>query len=169
MQLAVNELKIRAKLLLKALRSGHRPDWLSGSQSLRDEWQLKDCQTLLAQKSGFRDWHHARLILSGEATRDVSPDFGELWYARACGVLINQWFADYAPARQALLAEGGSCLFPYKRQFVVAAPLYTELLGLSEQTLAWHSLNHDLIDGYGTPAWDLLALACLCHKLDSLK
>ena len=167
MQLAVNELKVRAKKLLKQLREGQTPDWLSRSKHVQNEpWQLKHCQGLLARRLGFKDWHHARQVLSGTQFSEAGDDFGSFWYENACGSLVNLWFAHYQEAAEALASHPTFCLYPYKNQFVVAAPLYAEIIGLpAVDSPEWQKLSQNLLQGYGSEAWDKLALVRLERKL----
>ena len=168
MQLAIEEVKIRAKKLLKQLRSGQSLGWIT-VQRASEDWQLKHIQLLLARQLGFGDWQHAHQILSGAVHGDAKVDFGQLWYERACGTLVNHWFADYQEARQTLHTLEDHCLYPFRHQFVVAAPLYAELLGLPALTSPeWQQTNRDLVKGYGGSGWQQLTLRRICHKLDSL-
>ncbi|GGO68118.1 hypothetical protein [Bowmanella pacifica] len=166
MQLAVNELKVRSKKLLKEIREGQMPSWLSQSPHVQNEdWQLKHCQTLLARRLGFKDWHHAKQVLSGSLPLEQGADFGTFWYENACGSLVNLWFAHYAQARE-MLSDPRYCLYPYKHQFVVAEPVYADILGLpAPDTFDWQRLSRNLLEGYPSEAWDKLALVRLEYKL----
>jgi len=149
----VEELKIRARLALKAQRT-ERP-------ALR----LGDCLNEVSRAVGFAHWEQARRVLGGQAR--VGEDMGSFWHAPDCQHTLNTWFADYASARDRLAqaGEGGDAvLLPYRRQFVLAQPGYIAALGLAPDDAMWTALGRDLVAGYGTPAWQGLAMARLAGR-----
>ena len=171
MDKALQELKIKAKRLLKTSRTDDSA--LDGFQSIakKQRWdlrlplKLKDSQNLLALQCGFNHWQHAQQILSGAPATVASIDFGTFWHQPACDALINQWFADYDEASAAQQRLKDSYLLPFKTQFVVCGKEYLGLLGIAasdSELLA--GIGNDLVNGYGTPTWDSLALRVIKHK-----
>jgi hypothetical protein len=164
MEIALNEVKTQAKKLLKAIKTDTalqqklavplKTFQLESIEAL----QLKHCLTLVSQQLGFSSWHHAQTILSGSQTLANRPDMGTAFYTKACGGLINLWFADYLQAKAVLNNQATTrWLLPYQKQFIVVEKDYLDLLKMSEGCEKWwHDINHDLYGGYNSPAWDNL-------------
>lgn len=158
-QALVAELKVRARLGLKALRAGdtrllERARLGGHRQNDPPEWRLGHCLTLVARSLGFADWDQARRVLSGHA--QPGDDLGAFWHAKACDRLLNHWFADLDRARELLWQSGPQrVLLPYRRQFVVVEEPYLRELGLSLQHLS-SGTGQDLVQAYGSPAWRAL-------------
>lgn len=158
-QALVAELKVRARLGLKALRSGdtrllERARLGGHRQNDPAEWRLGHCLTLVARSLGFTDWDQARRVLAGHA--QPGDDLGAFWHAKACDRLLNHWFADLGRARELLRQPGPQrVLLPYRRQFVVVEEPYLRELGLSLQHLS-SGTGHDLVQAYASPAWRAL-------------
>lgn len=150
----LRELKVRARLRLKALRGGdavtlahaerfgRRRRWVSPSR-----WRLHQALHLVAADCGFEDWLQAKSVLGG--THVPQGDHGAFWYTDGCGAFLNHWFADYDEARACLAAGPDRGLYPYRRQYVVADGGYAEALGLTPQAMR----GRDLVQDYGTPFW----------------
>ncbi|MFD2366841.1 hypothetical protein [Pseudoduganella sp. GCM10020061] len=158
-----NEIKVRARLLLNALRrqeAGAIELARSVSASRRwaepAEWTLTHCMNIASARAGFQHWDHARRVLGGVAPD--GDDAGTLWYDNACEALTNQWFAHYAEARAIHDASSSLYLLPYRRQFIVVDRHFIELLGLDASDPAWTEAGRDLVSGYGSPAWRELAM-----------
>lgn len=159
---AIEELKIRARLLCKALARGEpeaqrrarhiarRRRW-----PLPEAWTLGLCLNVVSAEAGFDQWAHARRVLEG-ASRP-GEDMGRLWYDAACAALLNHWFAGYGEARASLQLHEGRYLLPYETQFIVAEAPFVAALGLDPASRCWAALGRDLVDGYGTAAWHALA------------
>lgn len=139
------ELKIRARVRLnRARREGQ-----AGATTLRDHLQAA------AREVGFAHWEQARRVLDGQAVPD--DDMGSFWHAPKTGLLLHLWFARHDEARPVFAQRREGFLLPYRRQcFIVQAP-FIEALGLDPADPAWQALGHDLVSGYGTPAWRHLA------------
>jgi hypothetical protein len=165
MEIALKELKTQAKKLLKALKADNnlKQKFAANLKKLQldnvSEVQLKHCQSLVSQNLGFANWQHAQLVLSGNEKLENKPDMGKVFYTKACGGLINQWFADYGQAKEALAMHvEKSWLIPYQRQFIVVGRDYLSLLNLSEGLAQdWQNIDNDLYEGYNTSAWDNIA------------
>ena len=163
--LALSELKIRAKKLLKRQQSEDVIGTYFSATLKKKHWtdkdtiQLKDCQNLMAIRCGFDDWHHATKVLSGREGKDV----GTFFHTNACEAFINLWFADYSEALSAL--GDGKFLVPYKRQYVVVDPAYLHAIGISNTVIAECLSGHPNIAGnYGTELWDKIAEVVVRHK-----
>jgi len=89
----VEELKVQAKRLFKATPSKAELLVLSKNRIP----QLKHSQLFIARHYGFRDWEHARSVLSCEGYRP-GADCGSFWYASQCASLLNHWCASYQEA-----------------------------------------------------------------------
>lgn len=171
---ALQEAKLQAKRYLKHLKkeqkSLHLPKRHKVAQKdiEADAVQLKHCQTLIAVKLGLQSWNELHTLLSF-VNAQTELDFGTLFHKPACNVFLNHWFADYKSAKKQLSHGSDYFLLPYKKQFVVARQNYLNTLdihsALSEQ---WQSINHDLVAGYATDAWDQIAKRAIEHKLLAL-
>jgi len=157
----IDELKIRARLLRKALVS-HNADALARASlvsrqrrwTIPEEWPLALCLNIVSVEAGFDQWNHARIVLGGEAAR--GDDMGRFWYDKACSALLNHWFAGYDDARASLQAHSGRYLFPYDRQFIVADAPFVVAIGLDPAARVWERIGGDLVGGYGTVDWKVL-------------
>ena len=139
------ELKVRARVRL----NGARRDGRSDDRTLGDHLQTA------ARELGFLHWDHARRVLGGLAA--PGDDMGDFWHAPRTGLLLHLWFARHDEAAPARATQPGGFLLPYRRQcFIVQAP-FIEALGLDATDPAWRAIGHDLVAGYGTPAWQHLA------------
>lgn len=142
---AVEELKVRARLRLNAVRRAREAGDL----------RLRDCLHGAARAVGFLHWEHARRVLGGLAA--AGDDMGTFWHAPRCSVLLNHWYADAARAREAHARTGGF-LLPYRRQFVAVQDDFIRELGLDPADEAWSALRRDIVSGYGSPAWAALCM-----------
>lgn len=138
-ELAVSELKKQAKRL--------RKDTVPGS-----EHEPKHQQVLheVSRRAGFRDWQHARRILSGAGA--PGEDWGAFWLGRPAGGFLNEWHARYEDARNSWADQPQAFLIPYKTQFVIVGPELMRYAGVDEVQL---TQGRDLIAD--KPAWDLLS------------
>lgn len=151
---AVTELKTRARLRRNAAKAAG------------EDLRLRDCLNLVAKDAGFTNWDHARRVLNGEA--EVGEDMGTFWYDPRSKGLLNQWFASCEQARAALQATPRRCfLLPYKRQFMVVEDDFIRELGLDPEDAVWVTAARDMVQAYGSAAWQELGLARL--KAPTLK
>lgn len=165
MELALNEVKIQAKKLLKTLKIDS--DLQSAMQrSLNklaltslDELKLKHCLTIVSQQLGFDNWHHAQCALSGKNKASEPLNMGTFFYPKGSGAFINEWFVNYQEARNTLINKATSkYLLPYKNQFIVVTKDCISLFKLDEELmLLWADIDHDLVRSYNSLAWDKLA------------
>ena len=154
MTAAVDELKVRARLRLNALREAGQ------------DARLRDCLHDVARHAGFVHWEHARRVLSGEAS--AGDDMGTFWWAPACAAYLSEWHADLQVAKQGL-REGGAdrFLMPYRRQFVLVPAGYVRDLGIDPALPGWAALDRDLVGGYGGPVWQALCMQRLRASMGS--
>jgi len=156
----LHELKVRARLRLNALHAGdaavlayaqhivRRRRW-----SLPSEWKLQHALNIVANELDFRDWQHARLVLSGKAK--MGEDMGGFWYSPRGMLLLNHWFARYDDAKR-FQRQAERWLFPYGKQFVVGDRNYLREMSLDPQSLLWKQVDRDLVECYGDPLWQQL-------------
>jgi hypothetical protein len=169
MNLALNELKVQAKMMLKMVKSGN----VLQAKLMRDlkviklddpkEIKLKHCQFFIAKQYGFDDWQHIRQVFSGTKSNDAKMNMGTFLHSSRCDALINFWFAEYTEAQEALLFDKDNrWLIPYKQQYIVVNNEYLKMIGLDNRFVRqWQNINHDLVEGYNSDSWDELALAVL--------
>jgi hypothetical protein len=157
----IDELKIRARLLRKALMSRDAEALARASAAARqrrwtipDEWPLALCLNVVSVEAGFEQWNHARIVLGAEAAQ--GEDMGRFWYDKACSALLNHWFAGYDVARASLHTHSGRYLFPYDRQFIVADAPFVVAIGLDPAAAEWAGIGRDLVGGYGSVEWQTL-------------
>ncbi|NQZ20901.1 MAG: hypothetical protein HRT53_02500 [Colwellia sp.] len=172
MEIALNEVKIQAKKLLKASRLDN--DLLLTMElplkrlglSLDDEIKLKHCLTIVSQQLGFTDWHHALDVLSGSKKNIDALDMGTLFYPKGADGFINEWFANYQQAKNTLSGQaGGKWLLPYKNQFIVVKKDYISTFKLDEKLmLLWAEIDHNMVDGYKSVAWDKLTCRIIKNR-----
>lgn len=131
---AVNELKIKAKLILKSYKSGTSslPDWVPADALTKTDTEstlkLKHILNAVAKKAGFMDWQHAVHVLDGKWF--PGEDAGTFWYSPKCQVLLNIWCRDLTEAEEQLADLPDAILFPYKKQFIVANENFAAAIGL---------------------------------------
>ncbi|WP_427982982.1 hypothetical protein [Agarivorans sp.] len=140
---AIQELKIRSKILLKQSQSADSP---LVNLSKGKAPQLKHALLYTARQAGFNDWQHAQSILACSQPLNQQQDCGKFWYAKACASLLNTWCTNYAEALEQQALQGGIIL-PYKTQYVLASPMYMEALGLGTEHTLWQSLKHNWCEG----------------------
>jgi hypothetical protein len=169
--LALDELKKRAKRLGRAARDSagearSGDDSARGAEgSARGEGeaspQHKQMLLTVARQAGFRDWQHARQILSGGGR--VGDDFGKMWIGRSGGGFLNEWFASYDEARRSWEAQSGAFLLPYGRQFVVVGRDLMHHHGVTSAAVAV-----DLVEESGNELWDAMCRERLRHLFSTL-
>jgi hypothetical protein len=155
----LEELKIKAKVLLKAFDSSDASTAMAAAERLkrldsfrgismdslaaeRGRVQLKHALTVVALESGYPSWTDAKKALESGAPRE--KDAGDKLYPkRACGGL-SRWFVAYEEARASLDAEGGF-LLPYRNQFFICDTGHIEGLGLSPDDPDWEKIGFDWV------------------------
>lgn len=173
MEYALQEVKTQAKKLLKALKS--EPSLVTAMQiplkkiniASPELLKLKHCLVLVSMELGFKDWHEAQQLLSGSKPELTIINMGSFFYPRGCGGFINEWFADYAQAKNALINSATSkWLLPYKNQFIVVEQEYIAMFKLDEALLSsWAKIEHDMVASYNSVAWDKITCAVIRNRL----
>lgn len=172
MELALNEVKIQAKKLLKIIRveSNFLPTMELPLKRLglplSDEIQLKHCLTIVSHQLGFDNWRQAQNILSGNYETKNSLNMGEFFYPQGCNGLINEWFADYQQAKITLANNSKlKFLLPYKSQFIVVKKEYISLFKINQELMGlWTDINHNMVDSYNSLAWDKLTCEIIKNR-----
>jgi hypothetical protein len=159
------ELKVRARIRLNSLGDADpaivkHAQWISKRRRwpLPPEWKLHHAFNIVAAELGFRDWEHARVVLSGLAKR--GDDLGGFWHDFGCEALFNHWFARYDEAKQ-LQTQGDYWLFPYGKQFIVVDAHYVRAIKLDPESDLWPPVQRDLASSYGSDGWRALCAARL--------
>jgi len=171
MELSVNEIKIQAKKLLKAMRSNHQ--LLSHYTFFKkigishiDELQLKHTLAFMAFRLGFKSWQQASTTLTGHQQPSAPINMGTLFYPPAGHGLTNEWFADYQSALLVMNKTSGKWLFPYKNQFIVVGKDYLNAFDFNNETLSkFHPINNDMHASYNTQLWDEITCAVIKNTL----
>ena len=142
-ELSLSELKRRAKQL--------KADTAEQTHQQRLETAAKEV--------GFRDFRHARRVLTGQ----VSPgdDFGTFWHTRPSGGFLNEWHANYQEAQTSWSKQPLAYLLPYRTQFVIVGQEFMTHLGIETSQLA-HS--RDLLSEAGQASWDVVC----CQRIRAL-
>ncbi|MFZ6752102.1 DUF2087 domain-containing protein [Undibacterium sp. Dicai25W] len=162
MNALTNEIKTRARLLLKLLESSNnaaskRALILSRKQrwDIPEQWQLRHCLNLAAADCGFQHWEHAREVLGGNSV--ANTDMGDFWHGAEVSGYTNHWFANYAEALAQLQANPEEYLLPYRYQYLVVSADYISALGIAPDAPAWAQIANDLVAGYASASWLRLA------------
>lgn len=166
MELALNEVKIQAKKLLKHIQNGNsltpKITRYLKQQAVTPPTnvQLKHCLNVIALHFGFTNWHHCQITLSGNSNLQEQPNLGTLLHNASCGAFINEWFATYQEAKEVLLKQyDSSYLLPYKTQFIVVKKEYLKSLGMDESYFSLlNQTEHDLFQSYNSKEWDTFTL-----------
>ena len=148
------ELKIRSRILLKAAAQ-EKPYALQTLRKFGKQeppFQHKDGLKAVSRLAGFKNWQHASHILGGSAT--IGEDAGVLWYSNKCTGFLNVWCRNYEEAKEQFDQRSDNYLFPYKSQFVVANAEYVRALGLEIEDFQAQEGCRNLVDLYGSSAWD---------------
>lgn len=165
MEIALNEVKIQAKRLLKWIKLNSQLPAMNKKHLIGlpsdniDAFKLKHCLIITARKLGFKNWHHCQQILQGTDCIPADLDMGTIFHTSRCDVFINQWFATYNEAKILLDSQPKSYyLLPYKKQFVVVKKQYLKELGVTDDfDNVLNELNFDLYHSYNSIVWDKLA------------
>jgi hypothetical protein len=165
--LQIDELKIRASLLLKGLRSDDSaisssaaerfrklPAFSSLTQSAllasRDTIQLKHALATIAFEQGHNSWADLRRALEARGPRFTT----EAFFDKGQGLFLNLWFTTHAEARSELTP--GHFLFPYRKQFFVCERGFLEFRGIDADDPDWTAMGFDWVMAKDTAARDRL-------------
>jgi hypothetical protein len=174
----LDELKVRAHILLKSLRGNDAPRAASAAERLkrlaqwtavpvaqviasRTDVRLKHALAVIALEHGFPSWESAKKALAQPQAPVHSPadETGNRRYPDGCTSTFNHWFTSYEEAR-AQLEQGGGFLLPYRNQFFICESGHIENVGLSPDDPDWERIGRDWVKPNDLEAW-----ACLSAKL----
>jgi len=169
MEYALNEVKIQAKKLLKALQADNelqdrlQQSWRKLALANLDELKLKHCLKLIANQLGFVNWQQAQGALTGCNTEEEPLNMGTFFYPKGGGAFINEWFSDYQQAKEVLAKHPkNKWLLPYKNQFIIVGQDYIKVFKLDEKLMQlWSDIEHDMVSSYNTATWDKLCCAVI--------
>lgn len=161
---ALNELKIKAKLILKSYKTGMSslPEWVPvkvlTEADKNSDLKLKHVLIAVAKKAGFIDWQHAVHFL--DAKWLPGEDAGTFWYSPKCRVLLNVWCRNLAEAEEQLAELPDAILFPYKKQFIIADKNFVTALGLDTYySELLQNVHRNMATTQERGIWDDIALA----------
>lgn len=149
----VSECKIRASVLLKSLRSEDASVAQLAAKRFRclNEFKHSSLENILLADIKHK---HALAVIAIEKGFDSWADLQyQLPFIR--GGFLNQWFAEYAEARQYLEQYQGY-LLPYQKQFFVCTADYINVIGLDAQDPDWRSIGFDWVKPANKSAWQRL-------------
>jgi hypothetical protein len=171
----LEELKIRARILLKSLRGDDPSRALAAAQRLqrlprwndfpapqiiasREQIQLKHALAVIALENEYPSWEALRKALEATKGPPRSPleETGDRLYPQNCGGTLNQWFTSYDEAR-ARLDESGGFLFPYRSQFFICEVGHIENLGFAAEDPDWERIGRDWVKPNDLDAWTRLS------------
>ena len=172
MELALNEVKIQAKILLKTLTNdsavfdSFQPILARAGVEHSADLKLKHCLSFISAQLGFRSWQQAIAVLTGKAQSGNTQNMGTLFYPNGVHGITNEWFASYDEAKAMITTEPNKrWLFPYKNQYIVVKQDYIAAFKFtdeSKQLLA--SVGGDMAASYNTIVWDKVCLAIIKNR-----
>ncbi len=151
--LSVEECKIQASILLKALYSNEPemarkaakrfqrlPEFtkLSFEEILQSDIKRKHALAAIAHEKGFKSWVDLKSQLPF-----------------IIGGFLNHWFAHYAEAKAYLQSHQGF-LLPFKNQFFICDKHYIKQLGLDPNDPDWKLISYDWANPDDQKAWQRL-------------
>jgi len=164
---SLRECKIRASLLLKALRSDDERRAIAAAERIRalpmfarldaarivawrDDVRRKHALATIAVEHGFDSWNALR-----DACAPDSSGATMEWMFDAGAVFLNHWCSTYQEAA-AIHAEAGGFLFSYGRQFVVCAAELLLSRGVDAYDPDWNLIGRDAARPTDPAAFDRL-------------
>lgn len=166
----VSELRVRARRLLKALRSdsadaaarfGRLRTLADKTEAQilegRDRIRLKHALAVVAAENGYASWRAAKDAAEAKTWQvdreRVRP--GREMYEAGMDVLLNRWFASYGDARASLGGRPGF-LLPFDRQFFICEEEGILLLGIDPGDPDWERIGWDWVEPADREAWTRL-------------
>lgn len=151
---AIRELKVRAEILHKRVRTGDAhalarlrvlPEFrrlsAKGIAKIAPAIRRRRCLAAVAAELGFPDWEQARHALKGEGS---ITDFGTLLCPQRCSVHINPWYKQYEEAAAARQRSKGY-LLAHRRHYLVVDRFYIVTLGLDPDDADWEAIGFDWV------------------------
>ncbi|MEM1202889.1 MAG: hypothetical protein AAGN66_06625 [Acidobacteriota bacterium] len=171
--ISASEGRIRARRLLKHLRSGSRAEAVAAARRFRrlatlrgrtaedildgrGDLRLKHALAVLAVEHGFDGWGAMKAAAEASWAGNDTDALGPRgMYVRGMDVLLNRWFARYEDARASLDEQGGY-LLPYEHQCFVCEAEGIRLLGLDPEDPDWARIGWDWAKPTDRAAWKRL-------------
>lgn len=155
----LHECKVRASLLLKALRSDDSPRSVAAADRLRvlphfanltperiaawgPDIRRKHALSVIAAELGFESWTALKAACEQDETRPF--EIGSIFDKHSTSVFLNHWCRTYEEAA-AIHADVGGFLFPYRSQFVVAPAGVLEAHGIDAHDPDWERIGRDWV------------------------
>ncbi|WP_426757047.1 GIY-YIG nuclease family protein [Myxococcus sp. Y35] len=168
---SLQECKVRASLLLKALGSSDASRAASAAERLRvlpgfaglplgevlarkETVRRKHALAVIAREQGHATWAALKEAREG-AAGPHRVDFEHL-LARVGAAHLNRWFTSYAEAAASLRAHGGF-LFPFREQFFVCEASLLEAVGMDPADEDWARMGRDWVSPLDGDARERLA------------
>jgi hypothetical protein len=147
--ITVEEYKIKASLLLKAIRANdpsaakrfkRLPEFadLSVGDILHQNIRRKHALLLIAIENGFASWLDLKMQVNF-----------------IVGGYLNSWFANYLEAKAHLDSTGGY-LLPYKNQFFICNDDYMKQIGFDPDDPDWKLIGYNWVVPDDKRAWQRL-------------
>ena len=141
----VNSLKHQARILNRQLLKSDPASCLRLTRAMGKhapvpiDAKRRDCLTVLARETGFRNWPRLLALLEDP----TCEDFGTLFYTGPCYVHFNIWSVSLEEART-LRAETNGYLLGYRQQYMVVDENFIRTLGLDPRDEDWERLGWDM-------------------------
>ncbi|MDO8955065.1 MAG: hypothetical protein Q7V63_09495 [Gammaproteobacteria bacterium] len=146
----LTESKIRASIVLKALRSEDSmqsnpaitrfqalPEFAECSAAaIQEQVRRKHALALIAKEAGFSSWNEFKL--SSEAS--ILAIFTEI----KASAFLNKWFSNYDQAKIEQMKSGGY-LLPYNSQCFICEADYIKHIGLNPNDPDWKLMAWDWV------------------------
>jgi hypothetical protein len=164
----LREAKIRASLLLKAVRSADSARSLAAAERFRvlpafaamtperivawaESLRRKHALSAVAIEMGYVAWNALKDACSSATT---SPNVD--WLFDTGAVYLNHWCTTYEEARR-IREQVGGFLFPYRRQFVVCSAERLASRGIDAYDPDWARIGFDWVQPRDATAFTRLA------------
>jgi len=144
---SLNECKIQASRLIKALRSDDSTHALAAAERFQcfSEFADSKSEEIVAQHDRIKLKHAFEVIAREYGERSwkrLKDSHDNLWYP-PCGGFLNHWYATYAEARAHCDEHGGYLLTDHGKYFVCGR-LFIENLGLEPDDPRWEAIGYDV-------------------------
>ncbi|QSQ10972.1 GIY-YIG nuclease family protein [Myxococcus landrumensis] len=157
--LTLDECKVRASLLLKALNSADSARATQAAERFRslpalarlslgevlarrDSLQRKHALAVIAHEQGHTSWSELKHACDARAAPRV--DFEQL-LSRVGGLFLNRWFTSYEEAVASLRQDGGH-LFPFREQFFICEDSLLKVMGAEPSDADWARMGPNWLE-----------------------
>lgn len=150
---SIKECKIRASLLLKALRSTDSDAALKAAKRFQRAPQFKELSFDDIQQFDMKRKHALAVIALEKGFESWADLKCQLPFIK--GGFLNHWFANYADAKDKQKSAGGF-LLPYQKQYIVCDQDYMKNLGFDTSDPDWEKIGYDWAQPENQQAWKRL-------------